>query len=115
MIHFRGLPDVGEVFLFAAGALAGFSLLGLAAHRTLKMHDPLPPGPAGVINGMLNWFAVGLAIGSVALLAQIASVAAWPLSSFAGTDLYLAGASLQLALVAGRRSNQQPDRDAPLR
>jgi hypothetical protein len=100
LIHFRGLPNVGDVMLF----LAGFSGLGLMAHRSLKMHDPLPPGPERVISGILHWFAVGAAIGTVALLAQIPSWVAWPLGSLASTVLYLTGASLQLALLARRSS-----------
>lgn len=106
LIHFRGTPNVGDVILFAAGALAGFSSLGLMAHRSLKVHDPLPAGPERVIAGIMHWFAVGVAIGAVALLAQIPSWIAWPLGSLASTVLYLTGASLQLAVLAGRRRGE---------
>ena len=102
LTHFRGTPNVADVFLFAAGALIGFGLLGLAAHRSLQMNDPLPPGPERVIAGILHWFAVGAALGTVALLAEIQGWVAWPLCSFTGTVLYLLLASLQLALLRAR-------------
>ncbi len=105
LIHFRGTPNVGDVFMFAAGALAGFGLLGLLAHGTLRTQEPLAAGHERVIAGIMHWFSVGLAVGAVALLSQIQSWVAWPLGSFTATVLYLIGASLQLALVAsqGRR------------
>ena len=100
----QGFPGVGQVFLFAAGALAGFTLIGLIAHGRLWAATPLAPGPEGVITGVLHWFAVGVAVGAVALLALIPSSVVWPLGSFTATTLYLLGASVQLALVARRRS-----------
>jgi hypothetical protein len=104
LIHFRGMPNVGDVFLFAAGALTGFTAIGLLARRSLEMNDPLPPGPDRVLAGVMHWFAVGIAVGAVALLAQIPSWIAWPLGSFWSTVLYLFGASLQLALLRRRGS-----------
>ncbi len=112
LMHFRGTPNVGDVFLFAAGALAGFSILGVAAHRTLRMNDPLPMGPERVVVGIMHWFAVGIALGAVALVEQISSWTAWALGSFAGTVIYLSGASLQLALLARRGLAAADRRDA---
>jgi hypothetical protein len=103
LIHSRGLPNVGEVFMFAAGALAGFTFLGLLAHRRLAVMDAAISERERVLAGVLHWFAVGAAVGAVALIAQIPSWIAWPLGMFTGTVLYLIGASVQLALVTGRR------------
>jgi hypothetical protein len=110
-IHSHSFPDVGEIFLFAAGALGGYTLVGLIAHAELH---PTPPavGPERVIAGALNWFAVG----AVALLARIPGSVARQLGPFAATTLYLLGAAVELALVAihpsfpTRRSTGQPER-----
>jgi hypothetical protein len=66
-----------------AGALAGFTLIGLVAHGRLWAATPLAPGPEGVIAGVLHWFALGVAVSAVALLALIPTWVAWPLGSFA--------------------------------
>ena len=99
LMHFRSSPNVGDVFLFAAGALLGFALLGLVAHGTLRAAPPLGPGLDWVRAGALHWFAVGAALGVVTLVAEIPSWIAWPLGSFAATTLYIAVAGLQLAFV----------------
>lgn len=102
LIHFRGAPNVGDVLLFAAGALAGFTMIGLFAHRRLGTIEEMATGRERVLAGILHWFAVGAAVGAVALIAQIPSWVAWPLAMFAATTLYLVGASMQLAAVTGR-------------
>ena len=51
LMHFRSSPNVGDVFLFAAGALLGFALLGLVAHGTLRAAPPLGPGLDSVRTG----------------------------------------------------------------
>ena len=103
LIHFRGAPNVGDVFLFIAGALAGFTAVALLAHRPLRITSPMEPGREGVLAGLLHWFSVGVAVGAVALIAQIGSWAAWPLSMFGATSLYLTGAALELAAVSARQ------------
>lgn len=42
---------------------------------------------------------MGLAIGSAALIARIASAVAWPLAAFAVTLLYLGVSSVETALL----------------
>jgi hypothetical protein len=49
---------------------------------------------------ILHWFAIGAAVGVVALIADIPSWVAWPLAMFAATTVNLLGASLQLAVVS---------------
>lgn len=104
LMHYRSAPRVWEVFLFAVGAVLGFTFLGAVGSPVIKRVKPLPGGSARAWAGMLDWFAIGLAVGAVALIAQIASWVAWPLGAFAGTLLYLAVASLQLALAAAGES-----------
>jgi hypothetical protein len=108
LMHDHGTPNAYDVFAFAAGALAGFGLLGLLAHGALRRSDQLDNGPDRVLTGMFHWFAVGGAIGAAALLAEIHGRVAWPLAAFAATAVYLLGASVQLAFVAARTRGRAP-------
>jgi hypothetical protein len=101
LIHFRGQPDAGESFLFAAGALIGFPPLGRRAGPALRVSEPIQGHAERVITGALHWFSVGAATAAVALIAQIPSWVAWPAGSLAATTLFLLCSGLQLAFVAG--------------
>lgn len=100
LIDCRGKPSVGDVFMFLAGAVLGFSALGLLAQGPLAKRRTIDRRRDRVIAGALDWAAVGAAVGAVALVAKVPGWVAWPLGSFVGTVLYLAGAGLQLGLVA---------------
>lgn len=102
LIHYRGNPNVGEIFLFAAGALAGFALLGIRARPVLEVSGPIEGSSERVITGALHWFSVGVAVGAVVLIAEIPSWVAWLLGSLTATTLFLLCSSLQLAFVATR-------------
>jgi hypothetical protein len=102
LIHFRGPPNVGDVFLFAAGALAGFTLIGLLVHSRLGATDETHSATDRTLAGVLHWFAIGAALGAVALIAEIPSWVAWPLAMFTATTVYLLVASLELAGVSAR-------------
>ena len=97
---------MAEVFLFAAGALAGFAVLGLGVRPTLEMSGTIEGSSERVLTGALHWFSVGVAIGAVALVAQMPSWAAWPLGSVIATTLFLVCSSLQLAFVSSRSSRE---------
>jgi hypothetical protein len=99
LIHSHSIPAVWEVFLCAAGAIAGFGLIGAIAHGRMWAEQTLPPGPQHLLAGLSHWFAVGVAVGAVALVSMIGGWIAWPLGSFVCTTLYLLGAAFQLSLV----------------
>ncbi len=105
LIRSHGLPHVGEVFAFAAGALCGFSLMGLLARGALTSMESLDDAADRVLAGALHWLAVGTAVGSVALITEMNGWEVWPLSSFAATTLYVLLASFQLAGVTIRRDS----------
>ena len=100
LIDCRGKPSVGDAFLFLAGAVLGFSVLGLLAQGPPANRGSIDRRRDRVIAGALDWAAVGAAVGAVALVAKVPGWVVWPLGSFVGTVLYLAGAGLQLGLVA---------------
>jgi hypothetical protein len=97
LTHQRGLPSVGEVFLFMIGAIAGFGSLGLVVRLTGTA--PFEPSFRDLWRtGMIQLLAVGGALGGAALGALIGSGIAWPLGAFVATVAYLALATLELAL-----------------
>ncbi len=96
-----GMPSIASIFLFAAGAGAAYG--GLRLFLTWNMggeaERPLTRSPYTIRAGVLHLSAIGLAIASSALIAQIASGAAWALAPFAATLLYLGVSSVEVALV----------------
>jgi hypothetical protein len=97
----RGLPSIGEVFLFMVGAVAGFALLGLI----VRLSGGIPFEPSyGALRrtGMIHFLAVGAALGAATLVALIHSGIAWPLGAFVATATYLALATLELTLATPR-------------
>jgi hypothetical protein len=99
IMHYRGSPGVAEVFLFAAGALLAFGLVGLGVRPILRQEDPIDAGHERVLVGALHWFSVGAAAGAAALIGHIHSDVDWLLASFAATALYLVISSMQLAFA----------------
>ena len=99
-MHSQGPPSVANVFLFLAGALLGFSVLGLIAQGPLGGARSIERREKRILAGMLDWAAVGAAVGVVALLAPIHGWVAWPLASFSATLVFLFVAGVQLAVIA---------------
>jgi len=99
LLRSHGVPHVPEVFVFAAGAIGGFNLLGLLARQTIEIMRPVIQPGDRLLAGLLDWIAVGAAVGAVSLLAEIHGWLPWLLAPFVATVLYLLLASLQLAAV----------------
>jgi hypothetical protein len=100
----RGLPSVDEIFLFMLGAVAGFALLGVIARLTDGM--PFEASDSALRRtGMMQFVAVGAALGSATLIALIHSGVAWPLGAFVATATYLSLATLELTLANGNRAH----------
>lgn len=103
LTHYHGIPRPGEVFLFIAGAVLGYAVVGAAAYGALRDEGPLRVGQGHIVTGLLHWFAAGLAVGTVTLVAPYTGTIAWALGSFIATSLYLIAAGVQLALATQGR------------
>ena len=58
LAHQRGLPSVGEIFLFMTGAIIGFASLGLVVR--LASSEPFEPSSGDLwLTGMIQLLAVG--------------------------------------------------------
>ena len=104
----RGVPTVGEVFLFMAGAVVAFVLLGSVV--TLMRGVAFEPIPGNLRRvGMVQFLAVGIALGAATLVALIHSGIAWPLGAFVATATYLGVSTVELTLAkSGRRREDDP-------
>ncbi len=93
--HTHGAPTIFAILLFVVGAIAAFTALGLIAQR--RSPRPLRTGKGDLIRaGTVHVFAIGAAFGASVLIGLIPGIAAWPLTAFAATVLYLAIASLEV-------------------
>lgn len=106
LVRSLGAPTTADAFLFAAGAIAGFYLVGqLLEPRSAETLGPTTPNSRyanRVLAGMFDWIAVGAALGAVSLLGYIHSWLPWLVGPLAATVLYLLIASMQLAAVTFR-------------
>lgn len=100
LIAARGTPSVGSIFLFAAGAAAAYGgLRWLTSNAEGEAESQLTRSPHLLRAGVVHVAAIGLAVGSAALVAQIPGFVAWPLASFAATLCYLGVSSVEIALL----------------
>ena len=101
LINGQGLPSIGRVFLFAAGAAAAYGSLTFLT-RTVEGEagTQFTRSPRLVRAGAIHVAAMGLGIGAAALIGRMDSGVAWPLGSFCATTLYLGVASVEKALLA---------------
>lgn len=113
LMRSHGVPDVGDVFIFVAGAIAGFNLLGLWVEEGIKRTMPIERRGDRLLAGVLDWVAVGAVVGAVSLLAEIHGWVPWLVAPLLATVLYLLLASLQLAALAIRH-DQGSNRGQPL-
>ena len=95
------VPSIPKVFAFAAGAAAGYGILRFLTQAVEgEAGAQFTRSPRLVRAGAIHVSAIGLAVGSAALIAQINSPVVWFLGPFSATLLYLAVSSAEKALLA---------------
>lgn len=94
----HGQPDVYDIALFVAGALAGFATLAQLAR--LRAPGELEVTQTEMIGvGVANVIAIAVAFGGVALISLIDGKIAWVLGAYAATILYLSVATLEISVA----------------
>ena len=102
----QGKPSVGNILLFAAGAAVAYGVLRfLTKEADGDPASQLTRSPHLVRAGAIHVTAMGLAIGSAALIGQIPGGVAWPLGGFAATLLYLGITTVEKALQQHERED----------
>ena len=104
VMHYRGQPEVFEVFLFVLGGVGGYALATMPAIATIRTRQPAVSGSKLVLAGTLHPLAIGAALGSVTLVAMIHGWVAWPLGGLCGIAVYLLLVGVEYTLAARPRS-----------
>ena len=101
-MHSQGIPSTLEALLFLAGAVAGFAVVGAAAHGSPAEVLRASPDTRVRLWGGFHLPSVGIAIGAAALIGELAEAElAWALVGFAATSIYLVVIAAQFTIADG--------------
>lgn len=89
LLHLHGSPNVGQLYLFAAGVAAAYGSLRLFTWGTPTAGSSPSKTDHPVRAGSVHVAAIGLGLGTAALLGQIPGGVAWPLAGLCSTLVYL--------------------------
>ena len=93
-------PTVGQVFLFAAGAVMGVVAVEAAATRGFRERARSEPPQVVVFGSALAILSVGSAVGAGALAAVVLGTGvAWPIGGLLASLLYLLAAGAEMAMA----------------
>ncbi|MBD0282238.1 MAG: hypothetical protein ICV69_08605 [Thermoleophilaceae bacterium] len=102
-MHARGIPSALEALLFLAGAVAGFAVVGAAAHGSPAQVLRASPDARVRLWGGFHLPSVGAAIAAVALASElIHDSLAWPVVGFLATGIYLLAIAAQFTVAEER-------------
>ena len=101
-----GLPHVGEILLFMAGAVLGFVVVNGAAYGTLGTVTRQAVPARLPVWAFVHWVSAGAAVVAVwAADHAIGGTAGWPAAGFLATAVYLVLHAAQATLAARRKAD----------
>jgi hypothetical protein len=96
----RSDTGVFEIFVFAAGAVVAFALIAGLASGFFREELEDQPSNVKALAGALSIFSVGLALGVAYVVGLLLEGwAAWSVSAFSTTIVYIVGVGLELAVA----------------
>jgi small-conductance mechanosensitive channel len=96
----RSDTGVFEIFIFAAGAVVAFAIIAGLASGFFQEELEDQPSHVKSLAGALSIFSVGLALGVAYVVGiLLEGWAAWPVSAFSTTIVYIVGVGLELAVA----------------
>lgn len=104
LVHYLGTPPPWELFLFAAGAVAGFTLVEGLVSRGFR--NRLRPEPSDVValGSAFSFVSVGLGLGSSVLAGLVVGTwLAWPVAAFFATVVYVLASGVEISLAERAR------------
>ena len=106
----EGAPGVLEVFTFAGGAIAAFTLIEAAASRGFRRRFEDEPSVVEALGSAFAFLSVGGALATAFVTALLVGPdVAWPLGSFLSTLVYLVLVGLEIALAEKMRLDNGGD------
>lgn len=95
-----GSPPVGDVFLYAAGIIAGVTLVEAIVSRGFRLRMRGEPADVIALGSSFSFASVGLAVGVAALTGTILdSWLAWLLGSLLASSVYVIASGVEMALA----------------
>jgi hypothetical protein len=102
-MHAQGIPSTLEALLFLAGAVAGFAVVGAAAHGSPAQVLRVSHDTRVRLWGGFHLPSVGAAIGAVALVSELIDGSfAWLLVGLLATSIYLLVIAAQFTVADDR-------------
>src|SRR5215207_794192 len=96
----RSDTGILEIFVFAAGAVVAFAIVGALASGFFRETLEDQPSNVKALAGALSFLSVGLALGVAYVVGiLIQSLAGWPVTAFLTTIVYVASVGLELAVA----------------
>lgn len=103
----RGPPNVPEIFLFAAGAIAGFALVEAVITGGFRHGLEDEPSAVKALGGSISVLSVGGALAGALVVGRLLGSPAWPLGAFLATVLYLCLFALEISVAHRLRSGSR--------
>lgn len=109
-----GSPTVGEVFLFAAGAVTGVAALDALTSKGFRDRMAGDPSDVVALGGAIGFFSVGLGVGAAALAATILGGAlAWGIGALVAPSVYVLVSGLEMGLARLAQEEREGTEEEP--
>ncbi|HET6570831.1 MAG TPA: hypothetical protein VFG58_05020 [Solirubrobacterales bacterium] len=107
-----GSPKVGEVFIYAGGAVAGVTLIEGAASRGFRVRLRGEPSDVIALGSSFSFASVGLAVGAAALSGAIlGSWVGWLVGPLLASSTYVVASGIEMALAHEAQKRRQAEQD----
>lgn len=107
-----GSPPVGDVFLYAGGAVAGVTVVEGVASRGFRVRMRGEPSDVIALGSSFSFASVGLSVGAAALAAAIVPTwVGWLLGPFFASSLYVIASGVEMALAHEAQKRRESEED----
>ncbi|HEX6311950.1 MAG TPA: hypothetical protein VF152_10010, partial [Acidimicrobiia bacterium] len=104
LVYYTGTARPWELFLFAAGAIAGFTLVEASVSRGFRYRLRPEPSDVVALGSALSFASVGLGLGTAVLVGVVLdSWLIWPAGAFAATIVYVLASGVEISLAERAR------------
>lgn len=109
-----GSPDVGDVFVFAAGGVTGVTAVEAISSHGFKERMHGDSSDVVALGAAIGYFSVGLAIGAAAFVtALVTGPPGWGLGAGAASGVYVMIAGLEMAVARAAQEDRECVEEVP--
>ncbi len=107
-----GSPGTGDVFLYAAGAVAGVTIVEGIASRGFKVRLRGEPSEVVALGSSFSFASVGLAVGAAALSGEtLVAWVAWLVGPLLASATYVVASGVEMALAHAAQERREAERE----